>query len=110
MKLANYSVLAKNTDEDPQKSGYPSLKVMKLAYELTRIAGAWRETKHGGLVHEDKSVLYEMILNGYDVNTLSLKINYPMNGCPICCWNPRRLQSRACTLPSNKKTIHHAKG
>ena len=77
MKPPDYSVLSKYTDEDARKSGYPSLKVMKLEYELTRIAGAWRETKDDALVYKYKSVLYEMILNGYDVNTLPIQDQLP---------------------------------
>ena len=70
-KLENY------TDEDAQRHGYPSLKVMKLEYELTRIAGTWRETKDNHLVHEYASVFYKMILNGYDVNTLPIQDQLP---------------------------------
>jgi hypothetical protein len=65
------------TDEDARKHGYPSLKVMKLEYELTRIAGSWRVSKRDSLVYEYKSVLYEMILNGYDVDTLPIQDQLP---------------------------------
>jgi len=77
MKPPEYSILDKYTEEDAHKSGYPSLKVMKLEYELTRIAGAWRETKNESLVYEYKSVLLEMILNGYDINTLPVQDQLP---------------------------------
>ena len=82
MKPASYSVVDNYTEEDARKSGYPSLKVMKLEYELTRIAGAWRETKRDSLVHEYKRVLYEMILNGYDVNTLPIQDQLPDERMP----------------------------
>ncbi|MEL6408278.1 MAG: hypothetical protein AAFR81_28185 [Chloroflexota bacterium] len=77
MKPADYSVIDKYTDEDAKKSGYPSLEVMKMEYELTRIAGKWRETKEESLVHQYKGVLYEMIFKGYDVNTLPIQDQLP---------------------------------
>ena len=70
------------TDADARRHGYPNLKVMKLEWELTRIAAEWRDTKDDALVHEYKSVLYEMILNGYDVNTLPIQDQLPRRLMP----------------------------
>ncbi|MEM9953107.1 MAG: hypothetical protein AAF846_16000 [Chloroflexota bacterium] len=82
MKPADYSVIENYTDEDAINSGYPSLKVMKLEYELTQIAGTWRDTKDEALVYQYKSVLYEMILSGYDVNTLPIQDQLPDDFMP----------------------------
>lgn len=69
--------LENSTDEDARRQGYPSLKVMKLEYQLSQIAGKWRYTKEDALVDKYKSVLYEMILHGYDVNTLPIQDQLP---------------------------------
>ena len=65
------------TDADARKHGYLSLKVMKLEWDLTRIAANWRDTKEDGLVHEYRSVLYKMILYGYDVSILPIQDQLP---------------------------------
>jgi hypothetical protein len=82
MKPADYSVLSKYTEEDAKNSGYPSLKVMGLEYDLSRIAGEWRNTKTDALVQEYKNVLYEMILYGYDVTTLPIQDQLPSEWMP----------------------------
>lgn len=54
------------------------VKVLGLSYKLSELAGKWRYNQDDdGLVHEYKSVLYEMILNGYDVNTLPIQDQLP---------------------------------
>lgn len=65
------------TDEDARELGYPSAKVMRLEDQLTELAGKWRRTKEEALIYKYKSVLYEMILNGYDVNTLPIQDQLP---------------------------------
>ncbi len=65
------------TDEDARRHGYPSLEVMRLEYQLTKITGEWRRTKENSLVHDYKAVLYEMILKGYDVNILPVQDQLP---------------------------------
>lgn len=70
-ELENY------TDMDARRHGYPSLEVMRLEYQLTDIVGKWRRTKEDALVHQYKVVLYEMILKGYDVNTLPVQDQLP---------------------------------
>ena len=70
------------TDEDARRHGYPSLKVMKLEYQLSQIAGEWRYTKADALIDKYKSVLYEMILHGYDVNTLPIQDQLPSRLMP----------------------------
>ena len=65
------------TDVDARRHGYPSLEVMQLEYELTRIAGKWRSTEDDALVEEYERVLYKMILKGYDVNTLPIQDQLP---------------------------------
>jgi hypothetical protein len=65
------------TNTDAIRLGYPSVEVLRLEIKLGEIAGAWRETKNAILVHEYKSVLYEMILKGYDVNTLPIQDQLP---------------------------------
>jgi|GEM_PF-2215500 len=77
MKPADSDELKDYTDEDAQRHGYPSLEVMRLEYQLTAIAGEWRRTKENALVHDYKAVLYEMILKGYDVNTLPIQDQLP---------------------------------
>lgn len=67
----------KYTDEDAIKLGYPSADVLRLEIRLGEIAGAWRENKTDELACEYKSVLYEMILKGYDVNTLPIQDQLP---------------------------------
>ena len=69
--------VAQYTDADAIRLGYPSAKVLRLEIKLGEIAGAWRKTKNASLVYEYKSVLYEMILNGYDVNTLPVQDQLP---------------------------------
>ena len=70
--------MEKLTEEDVQGLGHPSKKVMRLEWRLSEIAGKWRDNQNDmGLVHEYKSVLYEMILNGYDVNTLPIQDQLP---------------------------------
>ncbi|MEM9950225.1 MAG: hypothetical protein AAF846_01385 [Chloroflexota bacterium] len=65
------------TDEDARKLGYPNVEVLHLADSLSALAGKWRRTKDAVLVHEYKSTLYEMILKGYDVNTLPVQDQLP---------------------------------
>ena len=65
------------TDIDAIERGYPSVEVLRLEIKLGEIAGAWRETKEEHLVHKYASVLYKMILNGYDVNTLPIQDQLP---------------------------------
>jgi len=65
------------TEEEVQELGHPSKEVMRLEWRLTEIAGEWRETKDNHLVHEYASVLYKMIFNGYDVNTLPVQDQLP---------------------------------
>ena len=74
--------IANLTDEQAVKLGYPSAKVMHLEDRLSELAGKWRRTKDDALVPEYKSVLYEMILNGYDVNTLPIQDQLPRNLMP----------------------------
>lgn len=70
------------TDQQAHKLGYPSAHVLRLEDKLTDIAGAWRESKEEALVHEYKSVLYEMILHGYDVQTLPIQDQLPPEVMP----------------------------
>ena len=70
--------MEKLTEEEVQRLGHPSKKVMRLEWRLSEIAGKWRSSQENeALVHEYKSVLYEMILNGYDVNTLPIQDQLP---------------------------------
>lgn len=84
-------MIAKLTDEDAIELGYPSAKVMRLEDKLSEIAGKWRRTKEHALIHEYKSVLYEMILNGYDVNTLPVQDQLPEDFMPALPPEPVRL-------------------
>jgi hypothetical protein len=70
------------TDEDARKLGYPSIEVLRLADYLSEIAGKWRTTKEDVLIHDYKAVLYEMILKGYDVNTLPVQDQLPEEHMP----------------------------
>ena len=74
--------MEKLTEDEVQRLGHPSKKVMRLEWRLSEIAGSWRDAKTDALVHEYKSVLYEMILNGYDVNTLPIQDQLPENLMP----------------------------
>lgn len=66
------------SDDEVKKFGYPNVKVLGLSYKLSEIAGKWRDNQDDdGLVHEYKSVLYEMILNGYDVDGLPIQDQLP---------------------------------
>lgn len=65
------------TDKDARELGYPSAKVMRLEDQLGEIAGKWRRTGEDALIDKYKAVLYEMILNGYDVNTLPIQDQLP---------------------------------
>lgn len=65
------------TDEQARKLGYPSAEVLRLSDDLTRLAGKWRRTKDDGLVLEYRQTLYEMILKGYDVDTLPVQDQLP---------------------------------
>ena len=65
------------TDDDAQRLGYISAEVLRLETNLGEIAGKWRRTKEDALVLEYKSVLYEMILKGYDVTTLPIQDQLP---------------------------------
>ena len=69
--------MEKLTEEEVQRLGHPSKKVMRLEWRLSEIAGEWRYNKVEALVHEYKSVLYEMILNGYDVDSLPIQDQLP---------------------------------
>ena len=65
--------MEKLTEEEVQRLGHPSKKVMRLEWRLSEIAGKWRSNQDDmGLVHEYKSVLYELILNGYNVDGLPI--------------------------------------
>ncbi|MDQ7027139.1 MAG: hypothetical protein Q9P44_16460 [Anaerolineae bacterium] len=70
------------SDDEVKKFGYPNAKVLRLSYRLSEIVGKWRGVKTDALVHEYKSVLYEMILNGYDVNTLPIQDQLPEDLMP----------------------------
>jgi len=65
------------TDEDATKHGYPSAEVLRLEVKLGEIAGAWRKTKDDKYVYEYASILYKMILNGYDVEGLPIQDQLP---------------------------------
>jgi|SRR5690606_27063791 len=66
------------SDDEVKKFGYPSVKVLGLSYKLSDLAGKWRGNQDDmGLVLEYKSVLYEMILNGYDVDGLPIQDQLP---------------------------------
>ena len=65
------------SDDEITEFGYPSKKVLRLSYQLSDLAGKWRRTKNDAIVPEYKGVLYEMILNGYDVNTLPIQDQLP---------------------------------
>ena len=69
--------MEKMTEEEVQGLGHPSKKVMRLEWRLSEIAGEWRETKTNALVLEYERVLYKMILNGYDVDTLPIQDQLP---------------------------------
>lgn len=70
------------SDDEVKKFGYPNAKVLRLSYQLSEIAGKWRDLKTDALVYEYKSVLYEMILNGYDVMKLSVQDQLPAEYMP----------------------------
>ena len=70
------------SDEEVKQFGYPNAKVLRLSYRLSEIAGQWRATKDDALVHEYTSVLYEMILKGYDVDTLPIQDQLPSDLMP----------------------------
>ena len=65
------------TDEDAHKLGYPSIAVLHLADKLRVLAGKWRRTKEDSLVAEYHITLLQMILKGYDVNTLPIQDQLP---------------------------------
>jgi len=65
------------TDEQAQALGYASAKVLRLADDLSKIAGKWRVTKDDLLVDKYQQTLYAMILNGYDVDTLPVEDQLP---------------------------------
>lgn len=65
------------TDEDAQRLGYPNVEVFHLERRLGKIAGKWRGTRDANLVAEYRHVLYEMILNGYDVTWLPIQDQLP---------------------------------
>ena len=70
-ELANY------TDEDAREIGYINADILRLEHQLTQIAGKWRRTKDDELVHAYRGVLYEMILFGYDIDTLPIQDQLP---------------------------------
>ena len=65
------------TDEQARKLGYPSATVLLLSDRLGEIAGKWRRTKDDALVPEYRATLYDMILKGYDVDTLPIQDQLP---------------------------------
>ncbi|MCI0714028.1 MAG: hypothetical protein L0154_27985 [Chloroflexi bacterium] len=65
------------TDQQARQLGYPSAEVLHLSDRLSEIAGQWRTTKDNNLVIEYRQILYEMILKGYDVNTLPVQDQLP---------------------------------
>ena len=66
------------TDEDAKKLGYPSAEVLRLEIKLGELAGKWRNNQDDeSLVLEYERVLYKMILNGYDVDTLPIQDQLP---------------------------------
>lgn len=69
--------MEKLTEAEIQRLGLPSKKVMRLEWRLGEIAGKWRKTKTDALVLEYERVLYKMILNGYDVDTLPIQDQLP---------------------------------
>ncbi len=70
------------SDSKIKQFGYPSRKVLSLSYQLSDIAGKWRRTREDALVDKYKGILYEMILNGYDVRTLPIQDQLPEDLMP----------------------------
>ncbi len=70
------------TDEVAQRHGYPNAEVMQLEDKLGQIADKWRTTKDSTLVEEYKAVLYRMIERGYNVNTLLIEDQLPVDLMP----------------------------
>ncbi len=71
------------TDADARKLGYPSAEVLRLEIKLGEIAGAWRYNQDDkSLVLEYERVLYKMILNGYNVETLPIQDQLPTKHMP----------------------------
>ena len=70
------------SDGEIKQLGYPSRKVLALSYQLSNVAGKWRRTREDALVDKYKSILYEMILNGYDVSTLPIQDQLPEDLMP----------------------------
>lgn len=75
--------VARYTNADARRLGYPSADVLRLEIKLGELAGAWRTTKAPHLVHEYSSLLYRMILNGYDVNMLAVQDQLPQELMPV---------------------------
>lgn len=75
-RVANY------TDDDARKLGYPSVAVLHLEDRLGQIADEWRDSKDSRLVTQYHATLYDMILKGYDVDTLPIQDQLPAEHMP----------------------------
>lgn len=69
-------------DETARKLGYPSVEVLHLSDHLREIAGEWRETKEASLISQYRETLLTMILKGYDVDTLPIQDQLPVELMP----------------------------
>jgi hypothetical protein len=70
------------TDERAQKLGYPSAEVLHLYDHLSKLAGEWRSTKSETVAHEYGKTLLDMILKGYDVDSLPIQDQLPSELMP----------------------------
>jgi len=70
------------TDEQARNLGYPNAEVLRLADELSHIAGQWRGTKDEMLIEKYRDILYAMILKGYDVDMLPIQDQLPSDLMP----------------------------
>jgi hypothetical protein len=78
-----YLARVKNyTDEDAHKLGYSNVHVLHLEDRLGQIAEQWRTSQDVQLVSKYRETLYDMILHGYDVDSLPLQDQLPKELMP----------------------------